>query len=281
MKRLIITICLFFLGCALGFGGAKLVKHLVSSNKATIHVTGGGGGSTSSKTDIEAQTQHHDAPVERMDVDTLGIHSGIADTSATVASMDSLVTPIVESAGYAQRVVKLDTYFYNLVGIKASVPDGSDMVFHLESVSDPAYSVSSSSPSFTEVPPSASGVYRLTVVNTVKGVSAGPYEIKGFTICKPIEKLSAEQLAEIYQSGNWEANRNILESKFRPSGKRNIDYKITYNGMDTSSEINELPATHQGVMQKFKTGAWSTLTITEVEYDALGYIVSINIHYTK
>lgn len=267
MKKIIIAIGEFLLAVAIGFAVTTIVGNKVKARKES------GGGKNSGGVSLSENREGPEVTPEGKSilVDTTVINQ-LADENAVI---DSLKMPIVEDAGHAVIVISMTEYSYTLAGVKASSADGAPLEYVLSSPDLPEFAQSNSTGYFTNLKPTSSGIYCLTIVNTVSGYKTSPVSIEGFGIRRPIKNYTAEQLAAVYMSGQWpNGNRNAFQARFRRG------FTITYNGADTKSAINALPRTHQELFQKAKTGAWTNMTITDIQYDALGYIASFNLVYT-
>lgn len=280
---IILLVTAFLASGALGFFGTQLIRKSIGTPTVSAPtINGGGNVKTKAKSTVRTtpmappKTQANAQPnPQPSDEPNFEQREEKAVRQSARSIIDSLSTPVIESVGKTSRVVGAKNYYYNLTGIKASVGSDAPLEYVLSSKDDPSFKMTSSSGSFSEVPPSRSGTYILTVYNTDKAKKSESAIVTGFSICEPIRSLSKAELQSIYLMGTWPKDREAFESKFKKG------YKITYKGMDTQSEINALPRTHQELFQKFRTGIWSSLSITEVEYDALGYITSFNVNYVK
>lgn len=271
MKKLVLVIVTFIIAILVGFFGTQLMESALYNRVSPSSTVSGGGGTSS----VAKSTPQDVTPPTEVAPDFAEGANKNLTTQSVKDVLDSLHTPIIENAGTAVLSVSMTEYHYTLVGVKASIPGGDTIEYELSSKDDPLFVQTSRTGSFSNLQATPSGTYSLTVKNIDKGITISSIDISGFVARKPIQSLTESDLESIYTSGTWPANRQQFENKFRKG------YKITYNGTDTESEINALPSTHQELFQKFKTGIWSSMAVTSIEYDALGYISSFNVNYVK
>lgn len=193
--------------------------------------------------------------------------------SASAGSGPKPSVPVFSSKGYASAVINMDEYHYTLTGAVAKCPNGDAVTYYL--IQEDGNVIESNSGRFTMLKPTQSGRYQIYAVNRIDGSQSETVSVSGFKEIQPIKGLSAAELVSIYSTGRQPSDFKSFESNFRNG------FTITYNGMDTSDELNALPSTHQMLFQKFRTGVWSSMTITEVKYDCLHRIASINVNYVK
>lgn len=269
MKKLILVIVAFLVAIPAGYFGIRLIKDAVEHGPSVIK-SGGVSSESRSKSLPKVQTPPSEASSAEADNAVKVLLSRSAN-----AILDSLHTPVIQYVGSISRYTGATEYHYSLIGARASIPSEAEIEYVLRSKDDTSFVAKSKNGSFSNIPPTESGIYTLTAYNTEKNKVSQTVDVSGFGLCRPIQSLTQSELQAIYTKGIWPENRQAFEAKFRRG------YKITYEGMNTESEINALPRTHQELFQKFRTGIWSSLVVTSVKYDVLGYVSSFNVNYSK
>lgn len=207
-----------------------------------------------------------DEPVETMPQE----ETPVQDVSDAVLTTDSICFPkfIVEPS--ARLIVTMKDYHYT-ISAEAIIPDSSFGV-HYE-LRDAVGNVLSDSDKcvFANIAPGSYVIVAFNESNPQASVQAPVECIQR----APIEKITPEELSAIYNSGDYGSNKAVLKSKIVSHPR------ITYEGMDTSNEPNEMPDTHQQLCQKIRMGTWGTITVTGIAYNYLGVATALNVNYTK
>ena len=241
----------------------------------------GGGSAVAVNTDVKTpagtETPSQTTPSQPQTPAETSVHAEEtpAAPQSIVGAIDSLHTPFINKVA-VELIVGKEEYHYNAV-IVAKVGEGRNLEYHLESA-DGTFSKTNASGRFTEVPPVAGGTYYAYVVNKDFSVQSERQEVQKFGKRKPIDKITPEQLTAIYMSGDPAKLTASVNNKFRMKGKYTA-YTISYT-TDTSSE-NNIPKTHKEVITKIMMGAWTSVTVTGLEYDALGYVTDINLSFMR
>lgn len=272
MKKFIFPILSFIVAFVLAMAVCFLVSQTRGSD-AQNDSYGGGTGYAYQDSSVD-----HDAKnsVKRFETDSAEVDA-MVDTLDLVGEQPSEPAPAVDSlsmpvfaAGYPANaiLVSVEEYHYRIV-IKASAANGDPLEYQLETPSNAI--LKSSTGIFNDLVP---GKYVCRAVNLN---NPSLYAEKEMTcpVRKPINSITTQELSAIYNSGDYASNKPKLDGKFVK------DFRITYDGMDTSSEINALPKTHAELCQKIRMGVWTSIAVTEVKCDALGYVVAINVNYVK
>ena len=175
------------------------------------------------------------------------------------------------------RVLEVDTPAYQQkTGLYAfqARGEGNDIVFYLADEHGEVVknSAQHTTVAFFEVPPTASGIYFVYVVDADNNHSE-MVKVEG---CKPravavVNKVSASDLQTILSSKDTQRARKELDGRISPSCRFNC------SGL---SGDEESPTSYVEVISRLKR-SWESISITGVDYDAQGRIRAVNLAVTQ
>ena len=148
---------------------------------------------------------------------------------------------------------------FNVEGLATKLPPVGELEYKLFDKEEHVYT--SIDGRFENVAPNAAGSYTLIVTDTGTGKQSGARVLKGFVVKKAVERLTEEQVAAILNTGNADA-LNAYRDHFVDKPKVNCN----------QSEVSNLSGVFQGVSMDGYTA-----TVSDLEYDSLGRIVSLTV----
>lgn len=150
--------------------------------------------------------------------------------------------------------------------VQAEVETGDPLQYEVSSMAGQRYTSSTGKFTGLESSKDQGGVYTVTVTNSRTDESA--YKVvSGFDpVAQPkVTKLTASELTDIFNSGNKPSD---MASKFAKG------YKINCVGLD-SGEV--APDRYDEIFNRL-VAAWSSVSVTDVAYNALDQITSMTIN---
>lgn len=216
----------------------------------------------------EESTAGHNVVAEGQPVETP------AETPAETQA-EILVTPHIEEVQVVPaepqlsvdksgcRVEQIAESGFMVSGLRAKNVKGSRLSYVLSDSEGHRYE--STDGFFENVAPNEKGTYAVVVRDLDNGEKSKASIISGFKIVKPIEKLSAAELSAIFNTGSGDS-LNSVQDKFA----RNCKVRSNRSEVSTMSKVFELVN-----MQDLRA------TVTDVEYDAVGRIVSFYVSFNE
>lgn len=148
---------------------------------------------------------------------------------------------------------------FRLSGIRTKGGSGAAVKYTLRDSEGHAYE--SLDGTFPEVQANTKGTYALKATETTTGRTAKPKYISGFKFVKPVEKLSAEQLTALFNTGNGD---NLAKVKHNFVAKPRV--KCNHPDVTTLSAV---------FSRVWMDGL--TANVTQVTYDGTGKISAITV----
>lgn len=166
--------------------------------------------------------------------------------------------PAFEIVLSAKKVEAVGDGLFKLSGIRTKGGSGAAVKYTLKDNEGHAYE--SLDGTFPEVQSNAKGTYVLKATETTTGRTA-QRSISGFKYVKPVEKLSAEELTALFNTGNGD-NLEKVKHRFVAKPKVHCNH----------SDVTTLSAVFSRVWMDGMTA-----TVSQVTYDATGKISAITV----
>ena len=237
MKKILIYLLSFLLAGALGFGGVYLIKPKLTTKAPAVG-----------------------SPYVVPTADVLPVLDTIPEEDPGLDEFAEEEPSVLEIDITAKKVTRLSNGGFKVSGLKVKGSSGDNVKFILSDNENHVYE--SYDGSFADVvQPNARGYYNAKVRDLRSGKESAAKALYGFRDLKPVEKLSASELAAMFNSGT---SSSMAPLRDRMAG--NVKIKSNFPDVTTPSDVFLRVANED-----------LHVTVTSVHYDASGRADVINL----
>lgn len=209
------------------------------------------------------ETQETESPVEDFSVAEVSKENAPKEEVPAINERSEerpvAAEPVFEIVLSAKKVEAVGEGLFRLSGIRTKGGSGATVKYTLKDNEGHAYE--SLDGTFPEVQSNAKGTYVLKATEQSTGLTAKSRIISGFKYVKPVEKLSAEELAALFNTGNGD-NLEKVKNRFVAKPKVKCNH----------SDVTTLSAVFSRVWMDGLTA-----TVSQVTYDATGKISALTV----
>ncbi|MBR4827007.1 MAG: hypothetical protein IKZ91_03890 [Bacteroidales bacterium] len=255
MKSFILYLLSFLIAGALGFGGVYAGKQLFGGKEVTPVVK-----SLSDLEKVSLLTQDNSAAEDYTKEEDSYVDKA-EDVAAEEPVREIEPAPAAEAVfeiASAGKPVAVSEGMFKLSGIRVNGGSG-DYKYVLSDKEGHKYE--SYNGTFGAVAANTNGYYGLKAVDMVTGKETNAKTVSGFKYIKPVEKLSAAEIAEIINSGSSDRLKPV-------SDRISKNVKVSSNEPDVKTLNSALMRVNMDNMRA---------SVSNVQYDATGHVTSLTI----